>query len=110
MGIPACLAGQSGVGGYPSMSCRSVRGGVSQHALQVSPGGGGGLVPGGVWVRGVSGRARGGGGLRGTPPNFLGGEFFLDFCFLWGYHPPPKQSQAYGQRAAGMHPTGMHSC
>ena len=26
-------------------------------------------------------------------------------------HPPPrKQTPAYGQRAAGMHPTGIHSC
>ena len=28
-----------------------------------------------------------------------------------GRHPPPgKQTAAYGQRAAGTHPTGMHSC
>ena len=69
VGIPACLAGQSQGGGYPSMPCRSVPGGVgipaclagqsqggvgipaclagqsqggwvSQNALQVSPGGG----------------------------------------------------------------------
>ena len=25
-------------------------------------------------------------------------------------HPPRKHSPAYGQRAAGKHPTGMHSC
>ena len=25
-------------------------------------------------------------------------------------HPPWKQTPAYGQRAAGTHPTGMHSC
>ena len=25
-------------------------------------------------------------------------------------HPPGKQTAAYGQRAAGTHPTGMHSC
>ena len=25
-------------------------------------------------------------------------------------HPPPKQTPAYGLRAAGTHPTGMHSC
>ena len=25
-------------------------------------------------------------------------------------HPPRKQTSAYGQRAAGTHPTGMHSC
>ena len=24
--------------------------------------------------------------------------------------PPQKQTAAYGQRAAGTHPTGMHSC
>ena len=26
------------------------------------------------------------------------------------YTPPGKQTPAYGQRAAGKHPTGMHSC
>ena len=29
----------------------------------------------------------------------------------WDQTPPPqKQTPAYGQRAAGRHPTGMHSC
>ena len=28
----------------------------------------------------------------------------------WGRHPPGKQTPAYGLRAAGTHPTGMHSC
>ena len=27
-----------------------------------------------------------------------------------GRHPPGKQTPAYGLRAAGTHPTGMHSC
>ena len=38
--------------------------------------------------------------------------FFLDFFFgfFGGDLPPPKLTQAYGQRAAGTHPTGMHSC
>ena len=27
-----------------------------------------------------------------------------------GEHPPGKQTPAYGLRAAGTHPTGMHSC
>ena len=27
-----------------------------------------------------------------------------------GRHPPPKQTPAYGLRAAGTHPPGMHSC
>ena len=27
-----------------------------------------------------------------------------------GADPPPKQAQAYGQWAAGTHPTGMHYC
>ena len=27
-----------------------------------------------------------------------------------GADPPLKQTAAYGQRAAGTHPTGMHSC
>ena len=89
----------TGVGGYPSMPCRSVPGGwVSQHALQVSPGGVG--IP-----ACLAGQSRGGGypsmpcksvlggspifrGVSNTPPIFLGGEFFFDFCFLWGYTPP----------------------
>ena len=44
---------------------------------------------------------------------FLGGwGIFFDFCFLWGYTtpPPPDQTLEYGQRSAGTHPTGMHSC
>ena len=45
-------------------------------------------------------------GTKYTPQIFL--IFFLIyFC------PPPiprKQTLAYGQRAAGTHPTGMHSC
>ena len=28
----------------------------------------------------------------------------------WSRHPPRKQTATYGQRAAGTHPTGMHSC
>ena len=28
----------------------------------------------------------------------------------WSRHPPEKQTLAQGQRAAGTHPTGMHSC
>ena len=28
----------------------------------------------------------------------------------WEQTPPRKKTQAYGQRAAGTHPTGMHSC
>ena len=46
-----------------------------------------------------------------------GGGGCLPQCML-GYTPPPpsrhptpgKQTAAYGQRAAGTHPTGMHSC
>ena len=30
------------------------------------------------------------GAVKGDPPIFLGGEFFFDFCFLWGYTPPPR--------------------
>ena len=80
---------------------------------------GGGLVPG--WGAGPGGSPifqRGspifqGGGLRGDPfPTiFFGGEFFFDFCFLWGYTPlPTDQIPEYGQRSAGTHRTGMHSC
>ena len=69
------------------MPCRSVPGGISQHALQVSPkggvsnfsGGGCGLVPGG-----------------GVSPIFGGLQFF--------------GGGGNGQRSAGTHPTGMHSC
>ena len=88
---PVCDSVNRG-GGYPSMPCRSVLGGwVSQHALQVSPGGvgipafladqsqGGVWSRGGVWSWGVWSRGGvGKGGLRrvrgkgGTPHFFLG--------------------------------------
>ena len=101
----ACVILSTGVGGYPSMPCRSVPGGwVSQHALQVSPGGWVSqhalqVSPGGVGIpaclasqsRGVP-IFRGGcvveGGLRGDPPIFLGGNFFW-FLLSLGIHPPP---------------------
>ena len=64
-----------GQGNIFTSVCHSVhRGGwVSQHALQVSPGG-------------VSQHA-----LQVSSPNFFleGGNFFYDFCFLWGYTSPP---------------------
>ena len=63
---------------------------------------------------------------EGTPPwvgtpqkNFLNFffKFFFIFIFIFNFlgdipNPPapPKLTQAYGQRAAGTHPTGMHSC
>ena len=41
-------------------------------------------------------------------------DFVFDFVFFFAFTPPPpsprKQSLAYGQRATGTHPTGMHSC
>ena len=58
------------------------------------------------------------------PPHFIYIYFFFFFKFFWyffkiffwfffAYHPPPpplgKQTWAYGQRAVGTHPTGMHS-
>ena len=74
-------------GGYPSMPCRSVPGGVSQHALQVSP------------RRGVSN--------SWGVSNFSGGlQFFWGSPIFWGGNQTPE----YGQRSAGTHPTGMHSC
>ena len=67
------------------MPCRSVpEGGVSQHALQVSP-------------RGVSN--------FGGSPNFFGG---VSLIFLGGLQ--FFLGGGYGQRSAGTHPTGMHSC
>ena len=38
--------------------------------------------------------------------------FLFSFLFFLGMPtlPYPKLTQAYGQRAAGTHPTGMHSC
>ena len=81
-----------GGGGYPRMPCRSCPGGV------YGPGG----VWSGVWTQGVGGWVRGvgkgGGGEgwlrgKGDPPLF-GGEFFFDFCFLWGSpHPSPSGSR-----------------
>ena len=93
MGIPACLAGQSGGvsqhalqvspgGGYPSMPCKSVPGvwsgprGVSNFlgGLQFSRGG---LVPGGLQFFGGSPiLGRGLRGVKGDPPIFWGGIFF----------------------------------
>ena len=61
------------------------RRGVSQHALQVSPGGVSNFLGG------LSLIFRGG---RGSP------------IFRGGGHQTPE----YGQRSAGTHPTGMHSC
>ena len=72
---------------------------------------GGVLSPGGVPSPGGC-LVWGGGSVRGdlvwggvTPPHFF--DFSFDF---FGDPPPGKQTQAYGQRAAGTHPTGMHSC
>ena len=116
---PVCHSVHGG-GGYPSMPCRSVRG-VSQHALQFSPRGVsnfGGGVPACLAVQSQGGLQFFGGGWgveegKGGPPNFFWeGEFFFDFCFLWGYPPPPCRDQTpeYSQRSAGTHPIGMHSC
>ena len=122
-GIPACLASQSRWVAVWS------QGGVWSWRGLVPGGGGvwfrGGLVPGGLQFfgglhfLGVSNFFGGlqffGGGLRGVkggPLNFFGGDFFLDFCFLWGYtlHPTRDQTPEHGQCSAGTHPTGMHSC
>ena len=46
----------------------------------------------------------GGAFLGGVP--FLGGAFFWGGAFFGRGVPPPE----YGQRSAGTHPTGMHSC
>ena len=63
----------------------------------------GGVPPnfrGGAFFWGVPANFRGGAFFGGVPPNFRGGAFF------WGGVPSPE----YGQRSAGTHPTGMHSC
>ena len=44
-------------------------------------------------------------GTRQTPP-----QDQADTPLGPGRHPPGKQTPAYGLRAAGTHPTGMHSC
>ena len=79
VGIPACLAGQSQGGGYPSMPCRSVPGGSGPRGSPIFQGVG-------VWVSNFLGGSTIGGALRGvkgdSPP-------FFDFCFLWGYPLPP---------------------
>ena len=107
------------MGGYPSMPCRSVLGGIPACLAGQSwgvgglvPGGGvspilgGDLVPGGLQFLGGSPIFRGvsnflggvsncSGGLRGakgrTPHHnfFWGGQFFFDFWFLWDMPPPP---------------------
>ena len=72
-------------------------GGVPPNFWGVSKFSGGCLVRGGVWSRGVS--------------NFSGGmclQFFGrgSLQIFGGGGSPPE----YGQRSAGTHPTGMHSC
>ena len=119
MGIPACLAGQSW-GGIPACLAVSPGGGVWSWGVS-GPRGclvPGGLVPWGVGkgvgegVRGVGEEGKGVGEGGKGDPHFLGGNFFLISAFFGDTPPPPprKQSQAYGERAAGTHPTGMHSC
>ena len=94
-----------------------------QASVILSTGGGGGLVPGGGLVLGVSNFSGGGG--CGSPifrgiSNFSGGwvsNFLGGLHFLWGvskfsgrvskFSPTPPQ---YGWWVAGTHPTGMHSC
>ena len=71
---------------------------------------------GGVFLGGFLQIFRGGVFFGGGSSNFLGGsskfsgvgssKFFLGGVFLWGGGSPPE----YGQRSAGTHPTGMHSC
>ena len=80
-GIPACLAGQS-QGGW-----------VSQYALQVSPGGD---IP-----ACLAGQSQGG-----------GLQFFGRGCGVvpGGGVSPIFGGVGNGQRSAGTHPTGMHSC
>ena len=80
----------------------SVHGGV---CLVWSRGGVPGLVPGGCAWSGP-----GGGGCTWSGPR--GGTWSGPGGYLPGT-PPPDQvhpSPKYGQRAAGTHPTGMHSC
>ena len=96
-----------------------------------------GLVQGGLVQGGLAWGDLARGGFGVLPPIFLIFFLFLFFliffylffwgdfvfwiffdCFLFfdvllislGIPPPPqKQTQAYGQRVAGTHPTGMHS-
>ena len=78
---------------------------------------GGVLSPGGVFSPGGVLSPRGG-LVRGAPPppifffHFFFSFFFsfFSFFFISLGTPPQKQTQAYGQRAASTHPTGMHSC
>ena len=75
------------------------------------------IFEGGLFWGGVPLNFLGGGGclFGGVPPNFRGGvppKFFGGVSFFWGFlqifggGSPPE----YGQRSAGTHPTGMHSC
>ena len=85
-GVPPNFGGGVFLGGPPNF------GGVSFWG--VPPNFGGGVSFGGSFG-GVPPYFRG-----GVPPNFLGGVSFL------GGGSPPE----YGQRSAGTHPTGTHSC
>ena len=65
---------------------------------------------GGVWSRGGSPNFQGGSSKfsGGVPPNFGGvpPKFQGGFLQIFGGGSPPEN----GQRSAGTHPTGMHSC
>ena len=112
VGIPAaCHAGQSRGGSGPRGVSNFLGGGAPIFwgaGLQFF--GGRGSNFSGGWSPIFQGVSNFSGGVRGHP--FLGGEgIFFSFLLSLGIHSPPqKQSQAYGQRAAGAHPTGMHSC
>ena len=75
---------------------------VTQHALQVSPGG--------VWSGGGPPICRGVSNFGERPPIFRGVSNFFggvsNFLRGGGGSPTPE----YGQRSAGTHPTGMHFC
>ena len=97
---------------YLSMPCRSVLGGSGPGGSPIFRGA---LVPRGLqffgglqFFKGVSNFL---GGLRGDPHNFFwGGNFFLISAFFGDTPPSQDQPPEHGQRSAGTHPTGMHSC
>ena len=89
-------------------------GGGGEWCLKFFGGGFSNFFGGGEWFGGGGWGGGGWGGVvegevKGEPPQFF---FFFWFLLSLGIPPPLPQDQTpeYGQRLAGTHPTGMHSC
>ena len=81
-GVSNFLGGLQLFGGFSNFL------GVSNISRDLQFCGGLQFLGGDVWLRGALR------GVKGTPNffSFLGGEFFFDFCFLWGSPPTRHQN------------------